>query len=62
MRDWWVGSDGVEYEKRADVMIKQAEKFEVYGVNLKVLYMYKHTYVRRYKYKYKNICIMYIYV
>jgi predicted metalloendopeptidase len=50
MRDWWVGSDGVEYEKRADVMIKQAEKFEVYGVNLKVyiclnIYIYIYIYI-----------------
>ena len=35
MRDWWVGNDGSEYEKRAEVMIKQAETFQVYGVNLK---------------------------
>ena len=35
MRDWWVGNDGVEYEKRAAVMIKQAEQFEVHGVHLK---------------------------
>ena len=35
MRDWWVGNDGVEYEKRAAVMIKQAESFEVHGVALK---------------------------
>lgn len=35
MRDWWVGNDGEEYEKRASVMIKQAEQFEVYGVHLK---------------------------
>ena len=35
MRDWWVGNDGVEYEKRAEVMIKQAETFEVHGVKLK---------------------------
>ena len=35
MRDWWVGNDGAEYEKRAEVMIKQAETFEVHGVKLK---------------------------
>ena len=35
MRDWWVGDDGIEYEKRAAVMIKQAEQFEVHGVHLK---------------------------
>ena len=35
MRDWWVGNDGVEYEKRAAVMIKQAESFQVHGVALK---------------------------
>ena len=35
MRDWWVGNDGIEYENRAAVMIKQAEQFEIYGVHLK---------------------------
>ena len=35
MRDWWVGNDGSEYEKRAEVMLKQAEMFEVHGVKLK---------------------------
>ena len=35
MRDWWVGTDGSEYEKRAEVMLKQAEMFEVHGVKLK---------------------------
>ena len=35
MRDWWSTGDGEEYERRAAVMIEQAEKFEVYGVKLK---------------------------
>lgn len=35
MRDWWSPEDGAEYEERADVMVKQAEQFQVYGVNLK---------------------------
>jgi putative endopeptidase len=35
MRDWWSGTDGSEYEKRAEVMLKQAEMFEVHGVKLK---------------------------
>lgn len=35
IRDWWVGTDGEEYERRASVMINQAEQFEVYGVKLK---------------------------
>lgn len=35
MRDWWTAADGEEYEKRTNVMIKQAEQFEVYGVKLK---------------------------
>jgi putative endopeptidase len=35
MRDWWESGDGDEYEKRASVMIDQAEQFEVYGVKLK---------------------------
>ena len=34
LRDWWVGNDGAEYEKRANMMIQQAEKFEVYGMKL----------------------------
>ena len=34
LRDWWVGNDGVEYEKRANMMVLQAEKFEVYGMKL----------------------------
>ena len=34
LRDWWVGNDGEEYEKRANMMIQQAEKFEVYGMKL----------------------------
>ena len=35
LRDWWVAEDGLEYERRADVMVKQAESFQVHGVNLK---------------------------
>jgi putative endopeptidase len=35
MRDWWSEGDGAEYERRAEVMINQAETFQVYGVNLK---------------------------
>jgi hypothetical protein len=34
LRDWWAGNDGAEYEKRAAVMIRQAEKFEVHGLKL----------------------------
>lgn len=35
MRDWWAGSDGVEYENRAKVMIHQAEAVEIFGIKLK---------------------------
>ena len=35
LRDWWAENDGAEYEARADVMIKQAERHEVHGVKLK---------------------------
>lgn len=35
LRDWWTESDGLEYEGRVEVMVKQAEQFEVHGVNLK---------------------------
>lgn len=34
LRDWWTKEDGDEYERRASVMIKQAEAFEVYGLKL----------------------------
>lgn len=34
LRDWWAGSDGQEYEKRAEVMVRQAAQFEVYSVRL----------------------------
>mmetsp|Transcript_4278 Transcript_4278/g.7021 ORF Transcript_4278/g.7021 Transcript_4278/m.7021 type:complete len:444 (-) Transcript_4278:927-2258(-) len=34
LRDWWAGSDGEEYERRADTMIRQAEMFEVFGAKL----------------------------
>lgn len=35
MIDWWQESDAKEYEKRASVMVKQAETFEVHGIKLK---------------------------
>ena len=35
LRDWWTEDDGKEYEKRADVMVQQAEEFEVHGMKLK---------------------------
>ena len=35
MRDWWSEEDGKEYERRVEVMVKQAEAFSVYGVSLK---------------------------
>lgn len=35
LRDWWTEADGLEYEKRSDVMVKQAEQFEVHGVAVK---------------------------
>ena len=31
MRDWWAAGDGEEYERRVQVMIQQAEEFEVGG-------------------------------
>ena len=35
LRDWWAGDDGVEYEKRAKVMIEQADKHMVFDQPLK---------------------------
>jgi putative endopeptidase len=35
MVDWWAEADGVEYEKRVEVMVAQAEAFTVHGVNVK---------------------------
>jgi predicted metalloendopeptidase len=34
MEDWWTEADGVEYEKRVEVMVKQASAFEVHGMPL----------------------------
>jgi putative endopeptidase len=31
LRDWWTESDSKEYEKRVEVMVKQANNFEVHG-------------------------------
>jgi putative endopeptidase len=31
MIDWWTESDGKEYEKRVDVMVDQANSFQVHG-------------------------------
>ena len=31
MVDWWTPEDGTEYEKRVEVMVKQAETFKVHG-------------------------------
>lgn len=35
LRDWWTGTDGEEYDKRAKVMIEQANAHMVYDQNLK---------------------------
>ena len=35
MEDWWTKEDGEEYERRVDVMVQQANKFEVHGVHVK---------------------------
>tara|TARA_B110000090_G_C13223548_1_gene385778 strand:- start:515 stop:832 length:318 start_codon:yes stop_codon:yes gene_type:complete len=35
VRDWWVGDDGEEYERRAKKMIEQASKHSVHGHFLK---------------------------
>lgn len=35
MEDWWTPEDGKEYEKRVDVMVKQADEYEVHGQHVK---------------------------
>ena len=35
MVDWWTEADGLEYEKRVQVMVDQAEQFVVFGQPLK---------------------------
>ena len=35
LRDWWVGEDGKEYDRRAKVMIDQANAHKVFDQNLK---------------------------
>ena len=34
MVDWWTEEDGAEYERRVEVMVKQASEFEVHGTPL----------------------------
>lgn len=36
MVDWWTEEDGQEYEKRVEVMVKQANEYEVHGQAVKV--------------------------
>ena len=36
--DWWTEEDGKEYEARVEVMVEQANKFEVHGQAVKVRY------------------------
>lgn len=36
MVDWWTEEDGKEYESRVEVMVEQANKFEVFGQTVKV--------------------------
>ena len=36
MVDWWTEGDGKEYEKRVEVMVKQANEYEVHGQAVKV--------------------------
>lgn len=36
MVDWWTEEDGKEYEARVEVMVEQANKFEVHGQTVKV--------------------------
>lgn len=36
MVDWWTEGDGQEYEKRVEVMVKQANEYEVHGQAVKV--------------------------
>mmetsp|Transcript_14708 Transcript_14708/g.31952 ORF Transcript_14708/g.31952 Transcript_14708/m.31952 type:complete len:713 (+) Transcript_14708:123-2261(+) len=35
MVDWWTEEDGKEYEKRVEVMVEQANNFEVHGQSVK---------------------------
>lgn len=35
MVDWWTEDDGKEYEKRVEVMVGQANNFEVHGQAVK---------------------------
>lgn len=35
MVDWWTEEDGKEYEARVEVMVEQANKFEVHGQTVK---------------------------
>ncbi len=35
MVDWWTEEDAKEYEKRVEVMVQQADAFEIHGQNLK---------------------------
>ena len=35
MVDWWTEDDGKEYEKRVEVMVEQANSFEVHGQAVK---------------------------
>ena len=41
MVDWWTEGDGKEYEKRVEVMVKQANEYEVYGQSVKVCVSYR---------------------
>jgi putative endopeptidase len=34
LHDWWTENDAEEYEKRVEVMVEQANNFEVYGKNV----------------------------
>lgn len=31
LKDWWTEADGKEYESRVEVMVEQANQYEVYG-------------------------------
>jgi putative endopeptidase len=35
MEDWWTEEDGIEYEKRVEVMVEQANSYEVHGQKVK---------------------------
>ena len=41
MVDWWTEEDGKEYESRVEVMVEQANKFQVHGQTVKVSIEYK---------------------